>query len=63
MEYGKRLSKKPTRRLTVTFPAEDLERCEAVIKERRSRGVRTTIGSVIRAAVHEYIAGLGQHGE
>lgn len=63
MGYGKRPSKKPTRRLTVTFSVEDLERCEAVIKERRSRGIRTTTGSIIRAAVHEYIAGLGQHGE
>ena len=51
-----RQGKKATRRLTVTFPAEDLERCEAVVRERRSRGLRATIGSLIRAAVHDYLA-------
>jgi len=58
MDHNKRPGKKPTRRLTVTFPAEDLERCEAVIKEQGSHGIRTTIGSMIRAAVHEYLAGV-----
>lgn len=56
-------SKKTTKRLTVTFPIKDLERCEAMVKERRSQGIRTTLGSLIRTAVHEYIAGLRQHGE
>ena len=58
-----RQGKKATRRLTVTFPAEDLERCETELRELRSRGIRTTMGKLIRTAVHEYITTteLSQH--
>lgn len=55
MGQDNKLSRKPMRRLSVTFPSEDLERIEALVKEFRSQGRRTTSASVIRSAVHQYI--------
>ena len=50
------MKKEETKRMTVTFPTDDIDRCKEIVKERGEVGVRTTTCSLIRLALHKFLS-------
>jgi len=53
---GLEMRGKTTKRLTITFPEDDVDRCKEIVKARGEVGIRTTTGSLIRLALHRFLS-------